>query len=140
MRNSRSSLFLMELVIVILFFSLASAVCVRLFVKAHQMDQNTVNLNHAMMWIQNYAEEFRSYPFVTSETIFFDKDWNACENSSSALYSVSINPLPNISATHGHVAQAEITVNSLEPDKASVLASQIIQRYVPVSEEEGNNE
>ena len=90
MRNSRSSLFLMELVIVILFFSLSSAVCVKLFVKAHQMDQNTVNMNHAMIWIQNYAEQFRSNPANINETIYLDKDWNTCEKSSGALYSVSV--------------------------------------------------
>ena len=141
MRNSRSSLFLMELVVVILFFSLSSAVCVRLFVKAHQIDQSTVNMNHAMLWIQNYAEEFRSNPVEVNETVYFDKEWNACEGSSSALYSVSIHSLPDVSAIHGHVAQAEITVNCLNNKQASVLASQTIQRYVPVSDEkEAENE
>lgn len=37
---SRSGLFLLELIISILFFSMASAVCIRLFVQAHVMDRN----------------------------------------------------------------------------------------------------
>ena len=135
MRNSRSSLFLMELVIVILFFSLSSAVCVKLFVKAHQMDQNTVNMNHAMIWIQNYAEQFRANPTDMNETIYLDKDWNACGSSTTALYSVSVSTLPNESVSHGHMAKAQITVQSCNSVSTTVLASQTIQIYVPVSDE-----
>ena len=134
MRNSRSSLFLMELVIVILFFSLARAVCVKLFVKAHQMDQNKGNMNHAMIWIQNYAEQFRSNPMELNETIYLDKDWNICDDCSAALYSVSINTLPDETASHGRMAQAQITVQNNSSTSASVLASQTIQIYVPVSD------
>lgn len=38
MKKSRSSLFLIELTISILFFALASAACIQLFVKAHLLD------------------------------------------------------------------------------------------------------
>lgn len=61
MRNkasSRSGLFLMELIISILFFSLAGAVCVRLFVNSHIVSRNSVELNHALEWTQNVAEVF----------------------------------------------------------------------------------
>lgn len=61
MRNkasSRSGLFLMELIISILFFSLAGAVCVRLFVNAHIVSRDSVELNHALEWTQNVAEAF----------------------------------------------------------------------------------
>lgn len=61
MRNkasSRSGLFLMELIISILFFSLAGAVCVRLFVNAHIVSRDSVELNHALEWTQNVAEVF----------------------------------------------------------------------------------
>lgn len=61
MRNkasSRSGLFLMELIISILFFSLAGAVCVRLFVNSHIVSRDSVELNHALEWTQNVAEVF----------------------------------------------------------------------------------
>ena len=38
-KGHRSSLFLLELILVIFFFSLASAVCIQLFVKAHLTEQ-----------------------------------------------------------------------------------------------------
>lgn len=37
--SSRSGLLLMEIIIAILFFSVVSAICLQLFVKAHSMGQ-----------------------------------------------------------------------------------------------------
>ena len=56
--SSRSGLFLMELIISILFFSLASAVCVKLFVSSHTISKDSVELNHSLEWCQNVAEAF----------------------------------------------------------------------------------
>ena len=44
----RSSLFLLELIIAILFFSLTSAVCVQFFARAHQISRQTQELNAAL--------------------------------------------------------------------------------------------
>lgn len=57
-RRSKSSLFLIELIIVILFFSLASTVCVQLFVKSHLLDKKTKHTNLGVKVCQNYAEIF----------------------------------------------------------------------------------
>ncbi len=96
--NARSSLFLMELIIAVFFFSLAAAVCIRLFVSAHITAQNTTNLSHATIWSQNLSEAFYAskgdiqkisqiYPnaAITPENIilFFDSDWNLADNSAS---------------------------------------------------------
>ena len=56
MKHSRSSLFLMELLISLLFFSLASAVCIRLFAKSHLISRDTINQNNAIVQAQNLAE------------------------------------------------------------------------------------
>ena len=56
MKKSRSSLFLIELTISILFFALASAACIQLFVKAHLLDKKTQETNQAVIWSQNLAE------------------------------------------------------------------------------------
>lgn len=58
MRHSKSSLFLMELIIALLFFSISSTVCIRLFVKAHSLSAQTVDQNHAVNYAQNMAEIF----------------------------------------------------------------------------------
>lgn len=58
MKHSKTSLFLMELIIALLFFSLASTVCIRLFVNARSLSSQTVDTNHAVNYAQNMAEAF----------------------------------------------------------------------------------
>ena len=54
--KTRSSLFLMELIIAILFFSLASAVCLRLYAKSHQLSTDASARNQAVNQTGNVAE------------------------------------------------------------------------------------
>ena len=61
MPKSKSALFLMELIIVILFFALTSAVCMRVFVKAHDVAHETESANYAVLWADNAAECFYEF-------------------------------------------------------------------------------
>lgn len=54
--SSKSSLFLLEMMISILFFSIAAAVCVQVFVKAHLVSRDAVNLNMAASAASSAAE------------------------------------------------------------------------------------
>ncbi len=56
--SSKSGIFLMELILSILFFSIAAAVCVKLFVTSHQLSDRSVNLNHAVAMAESIAEAF----------------------------------------------------------------------------------
>lgn len=56
--SSKSGIFLMELILSILFFSIAAAVCVKLFVTAHQLSGQSVNLNYAAAMAESIAEAF----------------------------------------------------------------------------------
>lgn len=60
MKHSKSGLFLMELIIALLFFSLASTVCVSLFVKSATLSDDTVDLTYAVSQAQNLAEVYLS--------------------------------------------------------------------------------
>jgi hypothetical protein len=97
-RGSKLSLFLMELIVAILFFSLSAAVCVRLFTTAHLIAERTENLSSAVMWSQNLTESFMAmggdldeishlYPdaYVTEDTLilFFDRDWEMVDEALS---------------------------------------------------------
>ncbi|WP_071176549.1 hypothetical protein [Butyrivibrio hungatei] len=109
--NSKTSLFLMELIIAIFFFSLASAVCVRLFFSAHILAEKTVNLNNAVTWSQNMSEAFYGqngdikkiaelYPtaFVSHNTLmlFFDKNWEiVSDDVTKASYEVLLTTQKN---------------------------------------------
>lgn len=102
--HSKTSLFLMEIIIAILFFSLASAVCLSLFAGAGRMSDRDDELNNAILWSQNLSESFYGcdgrllmiknlYPtaFLSSgekETdgtiiLFFNKDWELQDSSLS---------------------------------------------------------
>lgn len=100
--SRRSSLFLTELIIAILFFSLASTVCVRIFVKSHTLEQESIQLNHAISAASSVAEIFRNQenPFEILEMqypdgvksdnhyqFFYAKDWSLC-NKDEAVYTV----------------------------------------------------
>lgn len=58
MRKANSGLFLLEMIMVILFFSLTAAVYVRLFAAAYQTGDRSRNLTQAVMISQNLAEAF----------------------------------------------------------------------------------
>ncbi len=98
-QHNKTSLFLMELIISILFFSIAGAICVRLFVGAHLMSEESIVINNSVLWTQNISEVFNgkhgnlheiadfysensivlvSYednPEVGTLVMFFDRDW-----------------------------------------------------------------
>lgn len=102
--SRHSSMFLMEIIIAILFFSLVSAICLRIFTASHQMGQDTNDLNMAVNQTENIAElltyaskepGFSSSDmeglagFLTSEypdididdnilSIYYDENWNCC--------------------------------------------------------------
>lgn len=56
--SSKSGLFLMELILAIFFFSIAAAICVRLFVTSHRLSRESVQLNHAVTMAESIAEAF----------------------------------------------------------------------------------
>ena len=104
MRNSRASLFLMELMISILFFSLSSAVCIQLFVKAHTINGTTEDKSNATLIAQDISEyfhhangnkeKFLSYFTEYEETeegvlIYFTQNSNCC-SSSNAYYTATL--------------------------------------------------
>lgn len=135
-KHSRSSLFLMELIIAILFFSLAGAVCIRLFVTAHSISQNTIARNHAITQTQNLAEAWLSaegsqellaaaLPGLevsekaggTSFCLFFDKNWEPCSASEAenAAFAAELYIPPSEAADS--LIHAEITVSALSREE-----------------------
>ena len=107
-RPQSSSLFLMELILAILFFSIASAVCVQFFVKSHLLSRHSQELSHAVNECSSIAELCKvsdglsnaadlihqEYPSAGSFpaddatsparklTLYFDKDFISCKETS----------------------------------------------------------
>lgn len=109
-RPQTSSLFLMELILAILFFSIASAVCVQFFVKSHLLSRHSQELSHAVNECSSIAEICKvsdglsnaadlirqEYPSADSSpaddeasptrklTLYFDKDFVSCQEASGS--------------------------------------------------------
>ena len=103
-RYSKSGLFLMELMIAILFFSLASAICIRLFAWAHLTSVSSSELSMATVTAQTAAECFKSadgsaekltqlldgaQPAGNGVAVYYDRDW-APASESLAAYRLNV--------------------------------------------------
>lgn len=149
MKHSRSSLFLMELIIALLFFSLASTVCIQLFARSHLLSRQTVNQNHAVIQAENLAEMFlavdgdvaqmkallpKSANNTTGDNIllWFDSDWVEC-NQSDACYFASLTP----SSGQEGMVEADIAVSSIDSDEKPFYELHIVHH---VAERRGNLE
>lgn len=120
--TSRSGLFLIELIISIFFFIVASAIVIQLFAKAHFISTNAIEINHSLFHTQNISEIFLGnngdfqnlkteyaeilvgtniYNISDNEmVILFDKKWNPTTDNSTAkymLYVINDNPTDNFS-------------------------------------------
>ncbi len=107
--SRRSGLLLMELIISILFFSLISAVCLQLFVKARLLGRETKELDMAVRCAVSAAELLNGadeplasiaalYPesYIPAEggiTLLFDADFRSC-NSTDMVYQMDVLLLP----------------------------------------------
>lgn len=79
-RHSRSGLFLIELMICILFFAFTAGICIRFFVKSHDMSTEARNLYQAQQEAASMAEVLESGVNSMDEIfIYYDKDWNQCD-------------------------------------------------------------
>lgn len=100
----RSSLFLMELIIAVLFFCLASSVCIQFFVKAHLVSQETRNLNMSVNQVSSMAELMKNDPqflervakdFPLAEVgdgtavVYYNEQWEPCTEE-DAWYQMNI--------------------------------------------------
>ncbi len=143
--NSKTSLFLMELIIVILFFSIASVVCVQLFVNAYNTNTQTKESSQATLLIQNLAEGYlgtggnlnEMLPLYDSAVIegnslslYYDADWNKVSDGSSAAYVARISDSAGASMDEaesaGTIRRAMIEISKKD---GTQIASQEISRY-----------
>lgn len=105
MNKSKTSLVLMELIVTILFFSLASAVCVQLFVRSHLITQETKELNEAINITQSVCEVMNGtdgslsaiqayYPDAAGDNdyfvIYYDENYNETADFENASYAADV--------------------------------------------------
>lgn len=150
MKHSRSSLFLMEMIIAILFFSLASAVCIQLFAKSHTLSRQTVNQNQAVIQAQNLAESYLALEgdfeqmaalFDTADAdnetatlqLYFDTNWNPV-SVSDALYATEMFCHP---VNENGLITADITVSEFTSPATEIYSLHIVHH---IAERRENHE
>lgn len=113
----RSSLFLMELMIAILFFSLSAAVCVRIFVKSSALELESADLNSAVNASSSIAEILHHhkapveylkdrYPSAdfdeNSICVYYDTDWQPT-NKEQSVYTLELTLNDSTTYRIGHI-------------------------------------
>ena len=81
--NNTSSLFLLELILAVLFFSVASALCIQIFTKSHLMSQDARDLNFAVNEVSSMAEQI-SAGTLHSDTAASSDDTAASSDDTAA--------------------------------------------------------
>ena len=74
MKTSKAAVFLFELMIIILVFVLAAAVCSQIFASSFNMSTESRELTMSSINAQTVAEQFKAGK-ADIETLYFDKDW-----------------------------------------------------------------
>lgn len=86
-KHSNSSLFLIELIIAILFFSIGSAVCVQAFVRAHLLSRSAEDLSFASAQVSSAASVVK-YTDGTLESVseYFPLIMQSPDSAGSELF------------------------------------------------------
>ena len=106
---SGSGVFLIELLLAILIFAVASAVCLKIFVTAHQVSTESSKLNQAVIAAQSAAECFKAAKGNIGETatllgtdsevsadsviVRFDETWDVLPQESAYEYVLELKRL-----------------------------------------------
>ena len=150
MKHSRSSLFLMEMIIAILFFSLASAVCIQLFAKSHLLGRQTVNQNHAVTWAQSLADSYLTldgnlgavqelFP-ISSQTsennlrLSFNSNWDPCSPEDDVTF---LAYLKSTVADETGIMKAEITLYEISTPETPIYTLSLMHH---TAERRGSDE
>ena len=82
MKRNGTAVFLMEMIIILLFFSLSVVVTLRLFATSYVTNQRSTDLNEALRQAQNTAEQF----YAAGDGSFSGSVWTVSESDGYNLY------------------------------------------------------
>lgn len=102
--RNKSSLFLIELLLVIFFLLLSLSICLRIFFKSQMLSQKSYQLTQAVITSENIAQllnqdngstnllksNYITYVSAKELRIYFDGNFNVCMANQSPLYKISI--------------------------------------------------
>ena len=145
-RHPKSSLFLIEIMINILFFAVLVTICLQLFFKAHKLSKTTSSLHRAVTACTSIAEVYQSnlngnevlltiYPdaIALNKTtlIYFDESYLPCNEAISTYRAVL-----------EHITPTDANITLFRQDNGDILYSLKVSSYMPstLSELEGGTD
>lgn len=130
--NNTSSLFLLELILAVLFFSVASALCIQIFIKAHLMSQDARDLNFAVNEVSSIAEQISTgtlHPDTAAssgdtasdpstqmpdgtlqDAAYYDSSYTSCEKA-DAVYVLTVHYEPEDTLLKAHISMDTVADN-----------------------------
>ena len=107
--NNTSSLFLLELILAVLFFSVASALCIQIFTKAHLMSQDARDLNFAVNEVSSMAELMPD-DSLQDAAAYYDSSYASCEKA-DAVYVLTVHYEPEDTLLKAHISMDTVADN-----------------------------
>lgn len=133
-RHSRSGLFLIELMVCILFFSITAGICIQFFVKSHQMSQNAKNLYQAQQEAASMAEVLeKDVDALNNICVYYDKEWKQCDKKEK-VYSLKVTEERNKTHQEKDIKRIKIAVYSEQNSKKEEIYHLNLSIYVPQNE------
>lgn len=120
-KSSKSQLFLMEFILVVMFFALCTGICLSAFVKANNISREGHQLNEALLLAQSMAETIKAMDDVEHENIMKAVEKINLENQ----YFVKVEDRVN-----DHMLEADIYVYNKKNDEEQIC-SIYINKYLP---------
>lgn len=109
--NNTSSLFLLELILAVLFFSVASALCIQIFTKAHLMSQDARDLNFAVNEVSSMAEQMPD-DSLQDAAAYYDSSYASCKKA-DAVYVLTVHYEPEDTLLKAHISMDTIADNRI---------------------------
>lgn len=90
--SSKSNLFFLELIIVILLFALTSTLLLSVFVKANTIRQKSKNQTYGMIAAQSVAETIKAAKEIdrTQMTLYYDAEWHLVAAPEQGVFVIDV--------------------------------------------------
>jgi Tfp pilus assembly protein PilV len=94
MKISKSAIFLFELMVVILVFTISAAICTSIFAKAYRFSEDSENLTMAVIRAESAAEAFKasSDDERSPGELYYDESWKSVASKDDACFQIVLSP------------------------------------------------
>ncbi len=110
-KNGSGYPFILEMLLVTLFFSLSAAVLIQVFTAAKLQSNRNTALNNGLLAVQSGLESARAAAQngeIEDSNYWYDESWNLLQNSDDATFSVHV----SVSETSRNSAGVLLTINA----------------------------